>query len=131
MHSFLPLLPNPPRPKSRPHLKMFSRAGHHLVLRENLGERFHYLVKRRRREQCNMLCMFLHSRCSAFRTIRAVILGSHVHRHTYTHFISFFHPRPNVPSPRMRPHITNLASINAEQHSIKSPTGPARAPFGP
>lgn len=58
MHSFLPLLPNPPRPRSSHHLEMFSRVDNHLVLRENLGERFLYLVKRRRREQCSMLCMF-------------------------------------------------------------------------
>lgn len=74
----------------------------------------------------------LHSRCSAFRTTRTIILGSHAHTHTYTHIISFFRPRPNVPSsPRMQPHITNFASTNTEQHSIKSPTGPARALSGP
>lgn len=93
MHSFLPLLPNPPRPKSSHHLKMFSRAGHHLVLRENVGERFLYLVKRRRREQCNMLCMFLHSLCSAFRTIRTIILGSHAHN-TYIHTYHILLPSP-------------------------------------
>lgn len=32
---------------------------------------------------------------------------------------------------RMQPHITNSASTNTEQHSIKSPTGPAKAPSGP
>ena len=32
---------------------------------------------------------------------------------------------------RMQPHITNFASTNTEQHLIKLPTGPAKAPSGP
>lgn len=116
MHSFLPLLPNPPRPKSGHHLETFSRAGHHLVLRENLGERFLCLVKRKRREQCNMLCMSLQSRCSPSRTV--ILALTPIHAHTHTYIISFFCPHPEFAPTESNP--ISLALPQSTQNNTRS-----------
>lgn len=84
---------------------MFSREGHHLVLRGNLGERFLCLVKRRKREQCNMLCMFLPLPCSCS-PLGLYLSLSPTQPHTHAHILFLSLP-PNCSPTERQPHLTN------------------------
>ena len=98
---------------------MFSRGGHHLVLHENLGERFLCLVKRRRRGQCNMLCMLLPLPVP----LDDNILGSHANAYF------FLHPyHLNMPH-RKQPHLTNFSQLPQNNTRPSRQLGPPRLPL--